>query len=98
MTVGESDTEHLAESIKGVFDTLLEKFHVLEQDEKAKLSDLAKLTSAIGYMAQVHAGLRKNLYVEKEIKEIRELVDKIPAEVIAKIHSPQVLEDTVALR
>jgi len=98
MTVGESDTEHLAESIKGLFDTLLEKFNILEQDPDAKISDLAKLTSAIGYMAQVHSGLRKNLYIEKEIKEIREIVDKIPAEVIAKIHSPQALEATVEYR
>lgn len=91
MAQGRTDTEHIAISIKSIFDVLLKRFFIADK-AKSDTAELGKITSQIGYMAQVHASIRKNLYVEKEIKDLRDIVERIPPEVLAEVTSPLALE------
>jgi len=96
MAQGRTDTEHIAIAIKSVFDVLLKRFFLADKNN-ADMTELSKITSQIGYMAQTHTGIRKNLYVEKEINDLRDIVMRIPPEVLAEVTSPLALE-TNALR
>ena len=56
---------------------------------------LCKLASSIGYMQQTQAALNKNIYVEKDIKDINTRLDRIPPEILQQALSPMVLENPI---
>lgn len=85
-------TEKMYNDIGFVFNTLKNRFdqiakQVSEEDKKGnskKGNSELKYSSALGYLAQVHAGLAKAYHQEKRLAEIEKRLEKIPADVIAK--------------
>lgn len=56
------------------------------------IDTLCKLASSIGFMQQTQAALQKNLYTEKDIKDINRRLDRIPPELLQSHLDLTVLE------
>ena len=92
MNTGQSVVEHNQRGINKLFDRLMRRFMLHDKAKDADLDYLCKLASAMGYMAQTSASLNKNLYLEKDIRDIKAQLNRIPPEIWAEIRSPVVLE------
>ena len=72
------ETEKMYEGVTQIFERLHKRFIEYEKDSdqsKENLDYLAKLSSSIGYMAQVHAGLAKAYDHEKRLAEIEKKLE-----------------------
>jgi len=91
------DDDHMERSINNVFDILMKRFNK-EDKEGLHIDDLAKISSQIGYMAQVKTGMEKNIAIQKEIKDIKSYLKRIPPEMLAELNQPATLEANASLR
>lgn len=79
------ETEKMYEGIIQMFERLHKRFINYEKDNDDSsdtLEYLAKLSGSIGYLAQVHSGLAKAYKHEKDLADIKKILEKIPPELL----------------
>ena len=80
------ETEKMYEGIIQVFERLHKRFirYEKENDDNSQptLDYITKLGGSIGYMAQVHSGLAKAYKHEKDLADIKKILEKIPPEIL----------------
>ena len=107
-SVGKTHIEHYSDSNVKMHDILVEEFMLAHKnrlkktiygkdgsvlgEEDITLEILQKLTSSIGYLQQTEASLTKNIYTEKDIKNINRRLDRIPPEVLQSYMNPTLLD------
>ena len=103
MAVGESTIEHMGKSNELLHDNLMReimltfKNRVFVTSREGNVTDvtvdkLCNLTKAVGYMQQCQAALQKNIYSERDIKEINRRLDRIPPEILQQALTPLILD------
>jgi hypothetical protein len=105
-SVGKSSIQHFSDTNVNLHDILVQKFFITAKEGAQRqvvtkegietidvtLDVLAKLTSSIGYLQQTQATLNKNIYVEKDIKEFNDKLDRIPPEILESLSvSPELI-------
>jgi len=103
---GKSSIEHFSDTNVNLHDELVKRFFITAKEGAKRdvvtkegietidvtLDALSKLTSSIGYLQQTQATLNKNIYVEKDIKEINQKLDRIPPEILESLSvSPELI-------
>lgn len=73
--LSDSDTEIIYRGTSEIYQTLLKRFNEYEKEQEEDKSEkvaihLTKLSSALGYIGQVHSGLAKAYHQEKRLADL----------------------------
>ena len=92
MDKGWSRPEHVGKVVVNTLDVLTKYFHVEEKKGEDKDMNLViKLSQAMGYQAQIYAGLQKTFDMAKRIEQVEEVLQNADPESLAMGMSPVVV-------
>lgn len=92
MDKGWSRPEHVGKVVVNTLDVLTKYFHIEEKKGEDKdMSLIVKLSQAMGYQAQIYAGLQKTFDMAKRIQQVEEALQNADPESLAMGMNPVVV-------
>jgi len=87
-----NDPSHVGKSLVSIYDVMAKKFFADSKNATAaQWSDLYKLVSTAGYVAQMYASLLKTHEFEKRLKRIEKTLKSTTAEELAMRYNPTIV-------
>jgi len=87
-----NDPSHVGKSLVSIYDVMAKKFFADSKNAtEAQWSDLYKLVSTAGYVAQMYASLLKTHEFEKRLKRIEKTLKNSSAEELAMRYNPTIV-------